>query len=284
MNVDLLQDVLVITLNVASMLAMGLELTVEKLAAAAKRPRPMVLGFALNLVAAPLLAWLIWAPVALLGLPTMLGLGLFLCAAAPGGNVGPLFTANARGDVPYAVSLVVVLSLMSVATVPLLMSLATLDGYSGSFRRQATEILYLLLTCQIAPLAFGLALHAFRPGEAARAALLARRITIVSLAVLTIGLVVTKGHLILRGGLAPLIAIEVFVLVALASGLLLGSPRDPSARALSLVTCTRNLALSMLVGSQVFRGQPEVMLGVLAYGLLWLATALPVSFWLRRFA
>jgi len=54
--------------------------------------------------------------------------------------------------------------------------------------------------------------------------------------------------------------------------------------ALGLTTCTRNLALSMLMGSQLFREQPAVMMGLLAYGLLWLSTTLPASLGLRRFA
>jgi hypothetical protein len=94
----------------------------------------------------------------------------------------------------------------------------------------------------------------------------------------------TRGGLIFSGGLAPLAAVEAFVLALLASGLLLGAPRDPTGRALGLTTCTRNIVLSMLMASQVFGAEPLVLMGVMTYGLLWLATAMPASFWLRRFA
>jgi BASS family bile acid:Na+ symporter len=279
MNFDTLQDALVITLNVASMLAMGLELTPARLGGALRRARPMAIGLALNLVAAPLLAW---ALVAGLALPAAFALGFLLCAAAPAGNTGPLLTANARGDTAYAVALVVILSFASVATVPLLMGVLA-DRATGDFGGQAPVMVRMILTYQIAPLCAGMIVHALHARFAGRAAPVARVVGNACLLVLTVALLVTKGGLILDSGVLAILATEAFVLLALASGLLLGGPGDPMARALALTTATRNLSLGLLLGSQVFRDQPAVMLGVLTYGLLWLATAVPGSFWLRRF-
>jgi BASS family bile acid:Na+ symporter len=280
MNSGLLQDALVIALNVATMLAMGLELTPAKLGAAARRLGPMGVGLGVNLVAAPLLAWLM---VMMLDLPAGMALGFLLAAAAPAGNTGPLFTANARGDVAYSVALVVVLSFISVASVPLLMSVFS-QRSAGVFEAQSAAMVRMILTYQIAPLVAGMFIHALSARFALRVAPVARVIGNLSLLLLTVVLIVTKGDVIVANGWRPLLAIEAFVLIMLASGLLLGSPRDPMARALGLTSCTRNLACSMLLGSTVFADQPAVMMGVLAYGLLWLPTALPVSFWLRRFA
>ena len=280
MSTGLLQDALVISLNVATMLAMGLELTLGRLGSAARRVRPMGLGLAINLVAAPLLAWLM---VVGLDLPAGMALGFLLAAAAPAGNTGPLFTANARGDIAYSVALVVVLSFISVASVPLLMSLFS-QRSAGVFEAQSAAMVRMILTYQIAPLCAGMVVHALSARFALRAAPVARVIGNASLLLLTVALLVTKGGVIVANGAKPLLAIEAFVLIMLASGLLLGPPRDPQARALGLTSCTRNLACSMLLGSTVFADEPAVMMGVLAYGLLWLPTALPVSFWLRRFA
>jgi BASS family bile acid:Na+ symporter len=279
MSQALLQDALVITLNVAAMLAMGLELTLARLRAAVRRPGPMALGLGVNLVAAPLLGWLL---IVGLDLPEALALGFMLVAAAPGGNVGPLFTANARGDIAYSVALVVILSFASVVSVPLLMG--AFAGDSRDFGQHAPAMVRMILTYQIAPLLVGMLGHAIHARLALRIAPVARLVGTASLLALTVALIVTKGGVILEAGWLPLLAIEAFVLVMIASGLLLGSPRSPEARALGLTSCTRNLACSMLLGSQVFAHEPAVMMGVLAYGLLWLPTAMPLSFWLRRFA
>jgi bile acid:Na+ symporter, BASS family len=280
MNAGALQDGLVITLNLASMLAMGLELTPDKLAGAARRAKPMAVGLGVNLVLAPALAWLL---VQALALPPAIAIGLLLVAAAPGGNMGPLFTANARGDIAYAVSLVVVLSFASVVSVPLLMSVMAPPG-SADFGGHAPAMMRMILVYQIAPLCLGMVVRAVRAGVAARLAPIARIVGNVSLLVLTAALIVTRGGVIVGNGLLPLAAVEAFVLLMLATGFLLGPIRDPAARALGLVSGTRNLACSMLLGSQVFGDQPEVMLGLLAYGLLWLPTTMPLSFWLKRFA
>lgn len=280
MSPGLLQDALVITLNVAIMLAMGLELTPAQLGAAARRAGTMGVGLGVNLVAAPLLAWLL---IAGLDLPAELALGFLLAACAPGGNTGPLFTANARGDVAYSVALVVVLSFASVASVPLLMGLLA-DRAAGDFAGQAPAMVRMILTYQIAPLVAGMVVHAVHRRAALRAAPVARAIGNASLVLLTVVLLVTRGDVIVASGWRPLLAIEAFVLAMLATGLLLGPPRDPAARALGLTSCTRNLACSMLLGSTVFADEPAVMMGVLAYGLLWLPTALPASFWLRRYS
>ena len=280
MNFQLLQDTLVITLNVASMLAMGLELTMPRLAGALRPVGRLATGLLVNLIAAPVLAW---ALATGLGLPAAFALGFFLCAAAPAGNTGPLFTANARGDIAYAVALVVILSFISVASVPLWMGLFA-ERSAGDFTAQTPTMVRMILTYQIAPLLAGMVVHAALPSVARRAAPVARAVGNIALLVLTVALLITKGDVMLEAGPVAMLAIESFVLVAMASGLLIGPIRDPAARALAMSTCTRNLSLSLLIGSQVFRDDPAVMIGVLCYGLLWLSTALPVSLWLRRFA
>jgi bile acid:Na+ symporter, BASS family len=280
MNFDALQDGLVITLNIASMLAMGLSLTVSQLGGAVRRVGPLALGLGLNLVLAPLLAW---GLAGLLAMPAAFGLGLLICGAAAGGNMGPLFTANARGDIAYSVALVVILSFVSVASVPFVLGLLA-DPWTADIRGQAPRMMAIIVQFQIAPLVAGMIGHAISPRLALRAAPVARVIANASLVALTVGLLVTKGGLILGAGVLPLLAVEGFVLVLLASGMLLGMPRDPTGRALGLSTCTRNLVLSMLMASQLFRAEPLVMMGVLTYGLLWILTAMPMSFLLRRFA
>lgn len=277
MNGDTLQSALVITLNVASMLAMGLELTLGRLGASLRATRPMAIGLAVNLLAAPLL---VWAMATAAALPVAAALAFLLCAAAPGGNTGPLLTANARGDTAYAVALVVVLSFASVATVPLVLG-AFLRGQPGAVEVPTAVMVQLILMFQIAPLCVGMAVHAAWPPAARRLAPMVRVLGNASLAVLTLLLLVTKGRLLLSNGVVLLVLIEAFVLLALFSGRLLGPVGDGRARALAMTTCTRNLSLALLLGAQVFR-DPATMMAILAYGLLWVTTAVAAGLWLRR--
>lgn len=277
MNGDSLQSALVITLNVASMLAMGLELTVGRLGASLRAPRPMAVGLAVNLLAAPLL---VWAMASAADLPFAAALAFLLCAAAPGGNTGPLLTANARGDTAYAVALVVALSFASVATVPLVLG-AFMRGESSAIEVPTGVMVQLILMFQIAPLCLGMVAHAAWPPAARRLAPMVRVLGNASLAVLTLLLLFTKGRLLLANGVVLLVLIEIFVLLALFSGRLLGPFTDGRARALAMTTCTRNLSLALLLGAQVFR-DPATMMAILAYGLLWVTTATAAGLWLRR--
>ena len=105
------------------MFTLGLGLTVADFVRVAQRPRDVLVGAVAQVVLLPLVAFLIislW-PVRL---EPALALGVMIIAAAPGGVTSNLLTAFARGDVALSISLTAVISLLSVVTVPLIVTVS----------------------------------------------------------------------------------------------------------------------------------------------------------------
>lgn len=113
----------------AIMLTMGLGLTTSDFRRIGASPRAVVVGLLGQLVLLPALAFAYaWA----FALPTPLAIGLVLIAAVPGGAHSNLFASFAKADTALSVSLTALSSVITIVTIPLVLSLAIalfdLDG------------------------------------------------------------------------------------------------------------------------------------------------------------
>src|SRR6056297_1231972 len=97
----------VIPVLVLLMFSLGLDLRPRDFARVARRPRPVAIGLAAQLVGLPLVAVAVATAV---GLPPVAAVGLVLLAACPGGASSNAFTMLARGDVALSVTLTAVTS------------------------------------------------------------------------------------------------------------------------------------------------------------------------------
>jgi ACR3 family arsenite efflux pump ArsB len=103
----------------ASMLAMGLSLTVPQIIAPLKNVRLVLVALALNFVAVPLLAWGIQA---VMNLDQDLYSGLVLVATAAGAPFLPKLAQMAKGDVAFSVGLMTMLMVLTVVYMPLVLT------------------------------------------------------------------------------------------------------------------------------------------------------------------
>ncbi len=252
-----MQDLLVAVLLVAGMLALGTVLELPALTDRVRRPGGLLVVLVVNLLVVPSVGLLL---VRAVELDPPVALGLVLAACAPGGGTGALLALHARGDVPTAVVLQVLLAGLSLLVTPL-----WLAGF-GEGGIDTGPLVLGLLVLQIAPLAGGLVLGARRPAVAARVHALARRTADVSLLLLVVGLTVTQADSLDRVGATALLLMAALVLLTLAT---LALPVGPPAvrRAAALTTSVRNLSLALLAASYA-DDPPVTALSVLAYGLV----------------
>ncbi|MFT6398456.1 MAG: BASS family bile acid:Na+ symporter, partial [Bradymonadia bacterium] len=125
-NIDAARDIFVALLVVCVMLSVGFEMQVHQLRAAFKRPLRLVGGLTYEHIMVPLLAFGIATAVAA---PPAGKLAVILCACTPGGPVGPAFVRNGKGDLPFAVTMVVMMAALNVVMTPLTL---TMFGYADS--------------------------------------------------------------------------------------------------------------------------------------------------------
>lgn len=100
------------------MFDLGLTLEFKDFLMVVKRPRAMLAGMLGQLVLLPLLAYFLMRG---LGLEPAIAIGVMLIACCPGGSSSNVFSKLAGGDVALSVSLTAVSSVVTLATMPLVM-------------------------------------------------------------------------------------------------------------------------------------------------------------------
>src|SRR4030095_4530235 len=168
----------------SSMLAMGLDLTVGQIIAPLRNARLVVLSLLVNFVLMPLGAL---GLAALLRLDQPLGVGLLLLGLAAGAPFLPKLAQIARGNLAFAVGLMVLLMVVTVGYLPLVLP-SLLPGVSVNPAKIARSLFLLMLL----PLVGALAVKAYFAGVAARTKPLFDRLSNLGLIVLV--LLITAGN------------------------------------------------------------------------------------------
>src|SRR5216110_1346732 len=144
----------------SSMLAMGLNLTVGQIITPLRNVRLVTLSLLVNFVLMPLAAI---GLATLLRLDEPLGVGLLLLGSAAGAPFLPKLAQIARGNLAFAVGLMVMLMVITVGYLPLVLPML-LPGVSVNPARIASSLFLLMLL----PLAAALGVNAMRPAFATR--------------------------------------------------------------------------------------------------------------------
>lgn len=268
----MLQSIAISVLVVLMMVAIGLDLTVEDLRAGLRQRWALAIAGLINLVAVPAIVFALSR-----SMPAGVAVGLVMVAAAPGGPTGPLFARMARADLGFATSLQVLLALAGLVTAPLTLEL--LAGQSGE-RSLFLPMLATLVAFQLVPLAVGMLVRARKPDAAARMARPLGIVVNVLLLAIIVGLLTTRGQILLQQTLAFHGLLIGLVLVPLAVAI--AWPRDPDrAKAIGMVTTVRNLSVALLL-SATFYTDPEVDAAILCWGFYMMALPAGIAAWLGR--
>jgi predicted Na+-dependent transporter len=254
---------------VTSMLAMGLSLTVPMIVRPLKRWALVVAALVANFVVVPLLAVGI---AELLSLDVALKNGLLILAVAAGAPFLPKLAQGAKGDVAFAVGLMVILMVLTVLVLPLV-----LPWLLGGASIGAWSIARSLIVLMLVPLAIALSVRAHWPGTAAEyQPLLAKTSTVTVIVLVVVGLGLNVDNLAALVGTRGLLALVLFVAVSLGVGLVAGG-RQPRLRSVvALGTAQRNLSAALVVATQNFAGTQTltvVLVGSVVVLLILLPTA-----------
>jgi predicted Na+-dependent transporter len=265
-----LTGALTLAFAVTSMFSMGLRLTVNEIIAPLRNVRLVIMALAANFVIVPVVAELLGR---LLIAQEDLQTGLILLSAAAGAPMIPKLAGIARGNVRFAVGLVVLLVVGTVLFLPLVLPLllpgVSVDGLDIALRL----FLQLLL-----PLAAGLFVKARYEEEAADLLPTISQIANVSLALmLVLQLALNIREVFGLFGSGAILAIGLLLGSAMIAGYVLGGPDSATRRVLAVGTGQRNLAAALVVGTGNFADRPDVLVMLAAAGLLGMIVVIPVA-------
>src|SRR6266576_4611033 len=179
-----LTSVAMLTFVLSSMLAMGLSLRISEIIHPLRSPRLVALSLVANFIVMPMAA-LALAKLLLLQQP--FGVGLLVLGSAAGAPFLPKLAQIAKGNLAFAVGLMVMLMVITVGYLPLVLPLL-LPGVTVNPVTIARSLFLLMLL----PLALALAVRARFPVMAARSKSVLDRVSTLSLILLTLLIVVAN--------------------------------------------------------------------------------------------
>ena len=248
----------------ASMLAMGLSLTIPAIASSVSNVRLMMLALIVNFVVVPALAY---GAAELLISDSHPGLktGLILVGAAAGAPFLPKLVQTARGPLALGVGLMVVLMLVTIVYLPLVLPLLL----PGSVEVDSWQIAKSLIFLMLLPLGVGLLIRARNPGFAATFQPVATQVSTVAVGFLLVALLVVNFEKIISAvGTGGILAALIVLVGAFAVGFLVGGRPEEQRSVLGLGTAQRNLSAAIVVAAQNFGDDAEVITMVMLVGVI----------------
>ena len=262
-------NISVVVFVVSSTLGVGLRLTVGQILTPLRNGRLVALSLLANFVLTPLAAILL---ANVLGLAEPMRVGLLLCGVAAGAPFLLKLAELSKGNMAFAVGLMVVLMVITVGYMPVVLPLL-LEGVSVDSGKIAQSLIVLMLI----PLALGLLVRAYLESIAARVAPAVAAISSISM-ILVVTLT-TAGHfpsvLAVLGTFGILAAI-LFTAVCVGIGWLLGGPGAETRGVLALGTAQRNTAAALVVAGQNF-DDPNVVVMITVVMIVSFAMLMPIS-------
>jgi BASS family bile acid:Na+ symporter len=171
------------------MFGLGLSLTVDDFRRVRQQPRAVAIALVCQLVVLPLVCF---GLVVVLDLDPLLGIGMLLLAASPGGTSANLFSHLFHGDVALNVTLTAINSIIAIFSLPVITNLAIAyydrqDSVSLQFSK-VVEVFAIVLV----PVLLGMLVRSARPGFAGAAERPVRIGSAAVLAILVIGILVDQ--------------------------------------------------------------------------------------------
>ena len=249
------------TFIITSMLALGLSLTVKQILDPLRDIKVILLALLANFVLVPALAYLI---TVVIPLDDGLATGLIIAGAAAGAPFLPKLVQVAKGNAAFSVGLMTLLMVVTVIYLPVMLPVL-LPGASVSPWDIAKSLIFSMLL----PLGIGLFVKARYEETAASLQPTMSQISSLAIVLVMVTILVLQFSTIIGTiGTGGILAALIFLVGALAIGLLLGG-RDPGTRSvMGLGTAQRNLAAAMLVATQNFSKDPNVLVMVMLIGIL----------------
>jgi BASS family bile acid:Na+ symporter len=280
MSIHQLTNVLVTVTLIEMMAATGLGVTFGDLARVARDWRLVVRAVLANYVLVPA------ATVGLLllfGAQPMVAAGFLILAVCPGAPYGPPFAAIAKGNVPVAVGLMLLLAASSALLAPVLLHLLLpLVAGDEPLSVGAAAVLGTLLVTQLIPLCVGMAVRQWLPAVARRlqgpANLVSKGLNLV-----VVGFILAaQFHLFLEIRPRAYVGMFALLLLSWAAGWLLGGSSAAHRRTMTLTTSLRNVGVGLVIATGTFAGTAAVA-AALVYGLFEVVGSLLLALvWARR--
>jgi len=263
------------------MFGLGLDLTVGDFRRVGRAPKAVGVALACQVVLLPAICF---GLVVMFDLPALLGIGMMLLAASPGGTTANLFSHLFRGDVALNITLTAINTVIAVVTLPLITGLAIAwydrqDDVSMPLVEIVKVFALILL-----PVGIGMLVNARAPGFARRMDKPVRIGSAVILAILVLGILLDQrenvGDYLADVGLITALFCAISLVVGYYVPKAFGVT-GPQAIASSMEVGVHNATLAIFVAVEVL-DEVEISVPAAVYSLVMFLFAALWGRWVSR--
>jgi BASS family bile acid:Na+ symporter len=257
----------------------GLQATVADILYLTRRPLLLARSLGAMFLVMPLVAV---ALAKMFALRPSVEIAMIALSISPIPPLLPGKQSKAGGHSSYALGLMAIVGLLSIAVVPI--GLQVLGRLSGQpFQMPAGAIAQVVLVTTLLPLAVGMGVKAFLPAAAERIAKpVARVATILLLAGMLVLLAAALPAMFALFGNGTLVATAAFVAAGLLVGHLAAGSRGDDQVVLALSTASRHPGIALAIAKANFPDEPHLGATMLLFLLVGGLVAGPYLAWQRR--
>jgi len=264
------------------MVGLGLSLTLADFSRVVAYPKAVTIGLAAQLVGIPLVAF---ALAFLFRAPPEIAVGLVIVAACPSGVAANAYSFASRADLPLCVTLSAITSVITVFTIPFLISLGlqTFVMQGAVIRLPIVSMLLNLMSFTALPLVIGMLVRHWFSALAERAIEPIRKAVLwLMIGVLLLGVISSYQEILAHYATAGAVIVTMnLTTMALGYGLarLFALP-IPQVVTITFEVGVQNLALAFAITFTILQ-RPELAVSALIYAVVMPASALSFV-WLAR--
>jgi len=263
------------------MFGLGLDLTVGDFKRVGRAPRAVAVALACQILLLPAICF---GLVVLFDLPALLGIGMLLLAASPGGTTANLFSHLFRGDVALNITLTAINTVIAVVTLPLITGLAiAYYDRQDDVSMPLVEIVKVFALILL-PVGIGMVVNARARGFARRMDRPVRIGSAVILAILVLGILLDQredvGDYLADVGLIAALFCAISLVVGYYVPKAMGVT-GPQAIASSMEVGVHNATLAIFVAVEVL-DEVEISVPAAVYSLVMFLFAALWGMWVSR--
>lgn len=209
-------------------------------------------------------------------------IALIALAVSPVPPILPGKQTKAGGTASYAVSLLIVASLLAIVLVPLSIGVVA-AVWGAELRMPASRVLSAVAVSVVIPLLLGVAVARFLPAVAGRLVRPVSRLAFTVLLIACVPVIVTSAVAFWSEvGNGVVLFLILFSVVGIAVGHLLGGPESGDRTVLALATGTRHPGVAMAIASLNFPDDKAVLSIMLWHLVIGAIVSVPYVRWRRK--
>lgn len=268
------------------MFTLGIGLTVENFKNIISQPKALILGLVNQMLLLPLIAFFI---LLIIKLPSEMAVGMMILACCPGGVTSNMLTKLAKGDTALSISFTAIVSIISVITLPIIVSFS-MQYFLGS-NAPSINILSLGMTMfciTTIPVGIGLFINTKYHDFSVSFSIIANKISTILFVIIIAGALTSEWEAFINNLnlLGPAIIALIFLMLFIGyySASLFNLNKEKSIT-IAIESGIQNATVGITIGNLILNqnnGLSILSLPSGVYGILMYLVCLPVVFLILR--